>query len=79
MVVGIPLTGPTLELDLRLQDMEMDLQDFEAHLGFISDRFKSAMELVGWLFFGPFLAFAIAYERRRYRNSTSLERDSTSS
>jgi hypothetical protein len=31
--------------------MEMDLEDFEAHLGFISDRFKSAMDMVGLLFY----------------------------
>lgn len=41
--------GAKLELDLRLQDMELDLEDFEAHLGFISDRFKSAMDMVGLL------------------------------
>lgn len=43
--IGRPLMGAKLELDLRLQDMELDLEDFEAHLGFISDRFKSAMDM----------------------------------
>lgn len=46
--MAIDLHGPELELEMRLKDMEMDLQDFEAHLGFVSDRFKSALDLVSF-------------------------------
>lgn len=46
MIAANTLHGLDLEFDKTLKDLEGDLEDFEAHLGRISDRFKSALDLV---------------------------------